>query len=352
MRDVVIDQKGSHLSCERDLLFVRHDRLDRPISLPLNQMNSLTITCAVDLTSTVLAKLADHGISVCIMSNGRASDACFVQGRWHAAVQRRIRQHQLLADPIQTAHWATVIVKLKLHRQIQLLHRLQYAAGHQTSTPLYEQTVQQLRTARRRLKTYFLQRHHCRLQPVYSLEGLRGAEGAAAAQYFRLYQSYFSTDLGFDHRNRRPPLDPVNTLLSLSYTLLQGICEQEVYSAGFDPYLGVLHDICYGRASLACDLAELQRCEIDYFVWELLQQGTITQADFSLNPHAERPCELLKVGRNRFYQAFSRLRPRLKKQARQQIWVWRRRIMQADTAQSEEMLHLSDVMPEPDWTDE
>ncbi|MDE0135276.1 MAG: CRISPR-associated endonuclease Cas1 [Acidimicrobiaceae bacterium] len=95
---------------------------------------------------------------------------------------------------------------------------------------------------------------------VDSIESLLGIEGAAARSYFGSFASMLKDDrLGtfdFAGRNRRPPRDPVNCLLSFLYALLVKDLTAVVYSIGFDPYLGVYHRPRFGRPALALDLAE------------------------------------------------------------------------------------------------
>ena len=95
---------------------------------------------------------------------------------------------------------------------------------------------------------------------VDSIESLLGTEGAAARSYFGSFASMLRDDrLGtfdFAGRNRRPPRDPVNCLLSFLYALLVKDLTAVVYSIGFDPYLGVYHRPRFGRPALALDLAE------------------------------------------------------------------------------------------------
>ncbi|RIH88966.1 CRISPR-associated endonuclease Cas1 [Calidithermus roseus] len=85
---------------------------------------------------------------------------------------------------------------------------------------------------------------------------LRGVEGMAADAYFRAFSSLLPEGFQFAERSRRPPRDPANSLLSLAYTLLAKECESALQIAGLDPYVGYLHEIRYGRASLALDLME------------------------------------------------------------------------------------------------
>ena len=145
-----------------------------------------------------------------------------------------------------------------------------------------------------------------RLDAHATVEALRGCEGAAAALYFDAYQQLFAPAWGFVERNRRPPRDPVNVLLSLSYTLLHGIVAKAVQHGGLDPQLGVLHEVAYGRDSLVCDLMEMLRSDVEWWVWRLCASETMRVEDFSMSDaEGHLPCALGKAGRARFYQEFA-----------------------------------------------
>ena len=97
------------------------------------------------------------------------------------------------------------------------------------------------------------------------LASLRGLEGVAAREYFQALTEVLPKSLGFHGRNRRPPKDPFNAVLSLGYTLLQAEASIALYGAGLDPYVGFYHALEYGRESLSCDVVEALRPEVDRF---------------------------------------------------------------------------------------
>lgn len=116
---------------------------------------------------------------------------------------------------------------------------------------------------------------------------LRGYEGGASATYFSAFTKMFPESLKFKKRNRRPPEDPVNAMLSLCYTLLHYEIVREIEVIGLDPTIGFYHQFDYGRESLACDLVELYRIDVDRFVWELFRERTFVARDFAQED--ERP---------------------------------------------------------------
>ena len=119
-----------------------------------------------------------------------------------------------------------------------------------------------------------------------SIDSLRGLEGAGSAAYFGCFDYLIRVDgFTFNTRNKRPPLDPVNALLSFGYSLLRHDIESAVNIVGFDPYLGYLHTQRYGRPSLALDLMEEFRpLVVDAMVLAAINRRSLTPADFTTEP--------------------------------------------------------------------
>lgn len=113
---------------------------------------------------------------------------------------------------------------------------------------------------------------------------LRGLEGVGAAAYFGVFDGMIlnrKEDFYFHGRNRRPPLDRVNAMLSFAYSLLTHDCASALESVGLDAYVGFLHTDRPGRASLALDLMEeLRSCMADRFVLTLINNRMIKPEDF------------------------------------------------------------------------
>ena len=112
-----------------------------------------------------------------------------------------------------------------------------------------------------------------------SLDSLRGLEGAGATLYFSVFDQLILGEkplFSFQNRNRRPPLDPVNAMLSFAYSLLTHDCASALESVGLDAYVGFLHRDRPGRTSLALDLMEeLRPCMADRFVLTLINNRVV-----------------------------------------------------------------------------
>ena len=117
-----------------------------------------------------------------------------------------------------------------------------------------------------------------------SLDGLRGLEGNGANAYFGVLDQLILNDKGifsFNGRSRRPPLDPVNAMLSFAYSILAHDCASALEAAGLDPYVGFLHRDRPGRTSLALDLMEeLRPCMADRFVITLINNRVMDEKVF------------------------------------------------------------------------
>ena len=135
-------------------------------------------------------------------------------------------------------------------------------------------------------------------------EQLRGFEGAAAEQYFRVFDQCILQNkkaFYFHGRNRRPPLDNVNALLSFAYSLLAHDCASALEGVGLDAYVGYLHRDRPGRESLALDLMEeLRPCFADRFVLTLINNRVLKASDFDFRESGA--VLLTDAGRRTFLQ--------------------------------------------------
>jgi CRISPR-associated protein Cas1 len=132
-----------------------------------------------------------------------------------------------------------------------------------------------------------------RLDSAESIDSARGYEGRGAALFFEGFRYGFVDDMGFIKRVRRPPTDPVNSVLSLVYTFLMNRVYAAVRIAGLDPYPGFLHTIDYGRYSLVLDLMEEFRTIIaDTLTLSLFNLKILQASDFDIEePVKQTPLE-------------------------------------------------------------
>lgn len=116
-----------------------------------------------------------------------------------------------------------------------------------------------------------------------NLNSVMGIEGYCAQSYFSIFQKLITNKkvtFSFHARTKRPPLDPVNALLSFVYTLAVSEFAAALETAGLDSYIGYCHSLKSGRISLACDLVEEARCLVERFVLTILNLQIVGKGDF------------------------------------------------------------------------
>lgn len=116
-----------------------------------------------------------------------------------------------------------------------------------------------------------------------TIEEIMGIEGNCAQNYFSIFDKLITNQkvpFTFEFRTKRPPLDPVNAVLSFVYTLLTSEFAAALETVGLDSYIGFCHALRSGRSSLACDLVEEARCIAERFVITLLNLQIIGEKDF------------------------------------------------------------------------
>lgn len=116
-----------------------------------------------------------------------------------------------------------------------------------------------------------------------SVDTVLGIEGNCAHQYFSIFDKLLTNkSIGFTTRNSRPPLDPVNAVLSFLYTLFTNEYASALETVGLDSYIGFYHALRSGRSSLACDLVEETRCIVERTTLTLFNLGMLKEEDFDV----------------------------------------------------------------------
>ncbi|MGD8782032.1 MAG: CRISPR-associated endonuclease Cas1 [Ignavibacteria bacterium] len=143
-----------------------------------------------------------------------------------------------------------------------------------------------------------------RIENSNSIDDIRGFEGVAASSYFKVFGRLFQKNSGFYnekfYRNKRPPLDPVNSLLSFGYTILGSNIYSFVKARGINPYCGFMHAFRAGHPALVSDLMEEFRFVIDMLALQLLNHKILTNNDFYFAKEPGAPCYLTNNGRKIF----------------------------------------------------
>ncbi len=270
----------------------------------VNEVSQVVLFGSASVTTPVVHELMRRNITLTYMSYGGWFLGHTV-GAGHKNVETRIHQYRCAFDPGVCLRLARGFVAAKILNCRTLLRRNRRGAGNgeaprdgEMGTSLGDEVFRTLRMdAARALRTR-------------SLEELLGVEGTGASRYFQRFTSMFKdggeSGLRFDFtgRNRRPPRDPVNAMLSLAYAMLLREWLVALSAVGLDPYMGFFHQPRFGRPALALDMMEPFRPLIaDSTVITAMNNGEVRPSDFISRAGA---CNLTDSGRRQFIAAFER----------------------------------------------
>lgn len=300
MSSLYVDRRDIHLQHDAGAIAF-YENGQRSATVPLAPISRVILRGKVTLEAGLLGHLSEHGIGMLFLT-GRQGRPSLLLGRAHNDAQRRVAQTRLSLDSAFCLAYARQLIHSKIARQIEWFDELR---SH------YPQARYPLTQALRQL-----QEQQARLPQAAPLESLRGLEGAAAASYFAGLRAVVPASWGFNDRNRRPPRDPFNALISLTYTLAMAETAMALHTAGYDPCIGYYHQLSHARESLACDLLEPLRPLADRLCLRLVAQETLTAAHFSTS---DAGCLLGKAGRARFYGAYEENALPLRRALREEV---------------------------------
>lgn len=289
-----VQARGAKVSKKGEVLEVSVDD-QKVASARLLDVSQLVLQGGIYLTTPALNELMAREIPVSWLSHGGWFLGHTV-GVGHKNVELRTAQYRASFDDAHCLRLARDLVIAKIRNQRTLLRR-NWKQGDIPETLLLEFRQDREAAARAR-----------------DLGQLLGIEGNAAARYFRHFGAMLSPvsasaapeewSFDFQKRNRRPPGDPINALLSYAYALLTRTLTMTLTAVGLDPYRGFYHQPRYGRPALALDLMEPFRPLLaDSTVLMAVNNGEVTANDFV---RAAGAVSLSESGRRAFIAGFER----------------------------------------------
>ncbi len=263
MKILYVTEQGSIIKkTSRRLIITKEGKIIAEVSTI--GLEGIVIFGNIQITTPVIATLLESGIYVSFLSYKGKFRGILLPVQ-HKNVFLRIAQYERYLDDEFQRKLASKIVKAKITNAKKLI--LKYSRNHpeidfNNEILLMDKSFEKVE----------------RTPPVPVLLGI---EGQATTAYFRAFRKMIQSDIIFSGRNRRPPKDPVNVMLSFGYTILTNEILSLLFATGFDPYIGYLHGIDYGRPSLALDIIEEFRHPIiDRLVLHLLNRKIFTVDDF------------------------------------------------------------------------
>lgn len=239
--------------------------------VPLHNLESIVTFGYTGASPALMGACAKRNIDLCFMSgNGRF--LARVSGEVRGNVLLRKQQYKISGDKEQSLCIARDFITGKIYNSRWVLERASRDYSMRLDSVLLKK------------KSSMLADNLHAVRKCKNASELLGIEGESASLYFSVFDDLIlqqKEDFYFKGRNKRPPLDRVNAMLSFTYSLLAGMCGSALESVGLDPYVGFMHTDRPGRMSLALDLMEEFRSVMaDRFVLTLINKRIVKKEGF------------------------------------------------------------------------
>ncbi|WP_085315139.1 type I-C CRISPR-associated endonuclease Cas1c [Derxia lacustris] len=270
LNTLYVTTPDSYLRLDNDTLRLEIEHETR-LRVPLHHLSSVVLFGNVGLSTPLMHRFADAGIALVMLDAGGRFKARLEGGVSGNVLLRtaQLRRADDAAFALDTAR-ACVAGKIRNARQVLLRGARETKLADEARD--IARGADDLAASLRALPT------------ATDLDALRGFEGEAARQYFARLRLLVKADrrdaFGMDGRNRRPPRDRINALLSFLYSMWMNDCRSALEAAGLDPQVGFLHALRPGRAALALDLMEEFRPFADRLALSLVNRGQVKAGDF------------------------------------------------------------------------
>lgn len=270
LNTLYVTSEDSYLSLDGENIVVLDK--EREIGrLPLHNLEGIVSFGYRGTSPALMGACAERNISLCFVSpSGRF--LARVTGRVKGNVVLRDKQYRTCMDEAASLEIAKNCITGKVHNARWVLERAVRDHGMQIDAEKVKWASLLLKDAALRIRT------------SESKDHLRGYEGEAASVYFGVFDEMIlqqKKDFAFSGRNKRPPTDNMNAMLSFVYTLLTNNIAAALETVGLDPYVGVFHTERPGRVSLALDLIEeLRPVLADRFVLSMVNKKIVQRGDF------------------------------------------------------------------------
>lgn len=287
MSTLIIEKHNLELEYETDVLVIRDTESPRR-TIPLSRLEKIICLHNTILSTQLLGQLQNRGIDFVVLNSRYEQNSFALYAGNHGNSLRRCQQYALQLFENHRLPLAKVLCQHKFlmtRRTIEQLH------DHRLQSQI-DMAIENLAFCK-------------------SEEQLRGLEGSIQRGLFQLWRNHLDPAWGFEQRIRRPPPDPVNALLSLTYTIVHQEAVRQAKCYGLDPMLGFYHRISYNRQSLACDLMEPVRPKLESWLVHMINLKYLNRRHFS--KAKSEGCFLGKEGRLIFYPLLEEQMPSIKR---------------------------------------
>jgi len=270
LNTLYITNPERYLSLDGETVVIKQDNCEIG-RVPVHNIDRIITFGYTGASPALMGKCAKDGIELVFMtSSGRF--LARVEGESNGNVLLRREQYRIADDENRSLEIAKYMIAAKLYNSRWSIERT-----------VRDHTMR-IDAEKFRRKSEFLKELITKAINAENMDSLRGIEGEGASVYFSVFDEMIlqqKDDFYFHSRNKRPPLDNVNAMLSFAYSLCTGMCSSALEAVGLDCYVGFMHTDRPGRKSLALDLVEEFRCLMcDRFVLTAINKRLVKKDDF------------------------------------------------------------------------
>ncbi len=286
MAVLYVREQGAYVRRSNECVVVSKGT-DKLLQMPVANLDNLTVIGNVQVTSQALQMLMAQGVDVNYFTRSGKYLGC-TAAEASKNIFLRLAQYEIWNNLERRMETARIIVDNKIRNQMNMIRRYPFSGDAYAWQPDVEKMDQ----------------HRKKLPDRQTSNEILGVEGICSNIYFGAFGQMFRCGFEFHGRNRRPPKDPINVMISLGYTFLTKEVSNALDGESFEMYLGFLHGIRYGRKSLALDIVEeFRQPVVDRLVIRLFNKRMITEYDFSVE---EGQVLLNEDGFKKFCREFER----------------------------------------------
>lgn len=278
-RDYYIFSNGRIMRKENTLYF--QDSENNKKGIPIEDIEKIHLFGEVDLNTKFLNYISKYNILISIYNYYGFYSGTYYSRKKNVSGVLLVKQSQIYLDEEKRLYMAKSFIDSAFHHILRQLRR------HKDKT---EEYMKYIEFERENMKN------------STSIQEVMGAEGRARRKYYESYNSFLKEEFRFIKREKRPPTDPINALISFGNSMMYTTVLGEIYKTQLDPTISFLHEPSTKRFSLSLDIAEIFKpLIVDSIIFSMINKKIINKKDFD---NKEGICYLNEDGKKKFIREY------------------------------------------------
>ncbi|GAB6168085.1 type I-B CRISPR-associated endonuclease Cas1b [Clostridium carnis] len=278
-KDYYIFSNGKLKRKENTIYFI--DCEENKKAIPIEDIERLHLFGEIDLNTKFLNHISKYSILISIYNYYGFYSGSYYSRKKNVSGILLVNQSKAYLDNKSRLEFSKAFIDSAIHHILRNLRR------HKEKT---EEFISMIENERKIMKS------------ANSIQEVMGAEGRARKKYYEAFNSFLKEDFYFNKREKKPPTDPINALISFGNSLMYTTVLGEIYKTPLDPTISYLHEPSKKRFSLSLDVAEIFKpLIIDSIIFTMINKNMIRKEDFDIE---EGLCYLNELGKKKFIKEY------------------------------------------------